>query len=170
MRPRKPLDVHALQGTMPNYYSEPAQSQFPAGRPRMPKDLSAVAQLEWKRMVRELARRKTLTAVDASALALYCETHARYRACLIQLDKDSQFIETTWTDSGGAVQSKLAEHPASKLCTRLENSLRQFLKEFSATPASRDKAKPAKPPAPKERGKTAEELELEAGRAFLDGR
>lgn len=141
-RQRKSRAEHELAGTVPQYVDQ-EPSAFRAGRPKMPKTLSEAAQQEWKRMVRELARRNTLTTVDSSALAIYCETHARWRACLEVLAKDGPFIETTWVDAAGGEHTKPIEHPASKLCSRLENTLRQFLKEFSATPASRDKSKPA---------------------------
>lgn len=147
-RSKKSLEKHWLAGSNPQWVMPSDGQTFPAGKPKMPRDLSPVAQAEWRRLVRELQRRGTLTRVDSSALEIYCTTFARWKQAVAEVEKHGPVIETTWTDQHGTVHTKLIENPASKIAGRLENSLRAMLKEFSATPASRDKAKPAAPPEP----------------------
>ena len=142
-QPRKSIEQHRLNGTTPEYAGS-AEPLFAGGKPKMPKDLSPVAAAEWKRLVRELAKRETLTKVDSSALEIYATTFARWKACVSELEKYGPVVETTWTDQSGNIHTKRTENPASKIAGRLENSMRAMLKEFSATPASREKTRPTK--------------------------
>ena len=142
-RARKPLEQHRLNGTSPEYATQ-GEPAFAGGKPKMPADLSPASQAEWKRLVRELAKRGTLTKVDSSALEIYAVTFARWKACVAELEKYGPVVETTWTDQNGNVHTKRTENPASKIAGRLENSMRAMLKEFSATPASREKTRPTK--------------------------
>lgn len=146
-RSRKSLEAHALQGTVPEWTS-PAAITFAGGRPKMPKDLSPVAQAEWKRLTRELAKRGTLTRVDASALEIYVRMFARWKQCIDDIEKNGPVVTSTWIGQGGEPCSKTIENPASKIANRLENSMRAMLKEFGSTPASREAAKPTAPPKP----------------------
>jgi P27 family predicted phage terminase small subunit len=162
---RKPLSEqqHWLKGSRP---TRAAESKFAAGRPRMPKHLSPVAAEKWKELVRLLAKRGTLTAVDASALEIYCEQYARYRKLLKELETHGEMVDVAVLDSSGTAHTKRVQNPAAKLVTQLENSMRAYQKEFSITPASREKSKPA---VPKEKpaNKTPEQAEAEAGDAFM---
>ena len=142
MRPRKPLDVHELQGTRPKYGSDDDQSTaFAGGKPKRPKDLTPEAEAEWKRLVKELSKRGTLTKVDSSALEIYVVMWARWKKVAALADANP-VTEVTWKDSDGNMHSKVVEHPASKQAARLETNLRAMLQQFSATPASREKTKP----------------------------
>ena len=134
---------------MPQYDdAQPTGPGFTAGRPKMPKDLSPVAEAEWKRMTKQLLKRGTLTSVDASSLEVYVRMFSRWKKAA-ELAEENPTTETEWTDSQGTVHTKVVENPASKIAARLEISLRAYQKEFSATPASRDKAKRAAPPVSK---------------------
>src|SRR5215472_4457380 len=144
-RARKPLHLHELMGTRPEH-SAPDTPAFAPSRPKMPKDLCPVAQAEWKRLVKELMKRGTMTRVDSSALEIYAVTFARWKACVAQIERDGPCVEVSWTDQQGIEHTKIVEHPASKIAGRLENSMRAMLKEFSATPASREKTRPTQPP------------------------
>jgi P27 family predicted phage terminase small subunit len=147
MHPRKSLELHALNGTTPNYKTgdEPV---FVGGKPKRPKDLTPEADAEWKRLVKELTKRGTLTRVDSSMLELYVRMWSRWRK-VATLAEENPTTEVTWTDKNGEPHSKVIEHPASSMATKLENSLRHMLKELSATPASRNKTKPTAQPASK---------------------
>jgi P27 family predicted phage terminase small subunit len=145
-RPRKTESEHWLANTVPQYSDAPESTQgFRAGRPKMPKDLPPVAEAEWRRMCKQLLKRGTLTAVDSSALEIYVRMFARW-VKVAAMAEEEPLVETEWTDSAGAVHKKVVENPASKIAARLEISLRNYQKEFAATPASRDKAKRAAPP------------------------
>jgi P27 family predicted phage terminase small subunit len=146
-RQRKDLEIHRLQGTVAQWADTP--NTFASGRPKMPPNLSSDAEVEWRRITKELRKRGTLTRVDASALEVYCEMYARWRACLKDIQAHGPVIESTWIDAEGEVHTKRIENPASKIAGRLENSLRAYQKEFSITPSSREKTKPTAVPAPK---------------------
>ncbi len=147
-RPRKSLDHHELAGTTPAYV-EQEPSTFAAGRPKMPKDLSPVAAAEWKRITKELGKRATLTRVDSSALETYCRLFAQWRGYCAHVDKHGEMIEEPVKDKNGEVFFRHVQNPAGKMALQLGNAVRMYQKEFSATPASREKTRPAAPPAPK---------------------
>lgn len=147
-RSKKSLEQHWLQGSTPQWSAD-APPSFAAGKPKMPGDLSPVERAEWKRLVKELEQRGTLTRCDSSALEIYVRCFGRYKRACEEVEKHGPVIESTWTDQHGTEHSKLVENPASKIAGRLESTLRHMLREFSATPASRERAKPAAPPEPK---------------------
>jgi P27 family predicted phage terminase small subunit len=137
--PRKPIEQHELEDSRPRWKED--APRFAGGKPKMPKDLTPEAVQEWKRLVRELNRRGTLTRVDSSGLELYCRQWARWRKAAALAEANPTTINT-WTDKNGETHEKVVEHPASAMAMKLENSLRNYLKEFSATPASRERTKP----------------------------
>ena len=134
----------------------------------MPKHLSAIAQEKWKEVVRLLAKRATLTRVDATALEILCVTYERWRALCDEINQYGPMVDVTVLDSSGTAHTKRVQNPAAKLAAQLENSMRAMLKELSATPASREKAKPAAPEKPPKVEKTPEEQEMEAFSALVD--
>jgi P27 family predicted phage terminase small subunit len=148
MQPRKPVGIHKLQGTRPHYKETPVVG-IVSGRPKMPKDLTPEAEAEWKRLVKELSKRGTMTRVDSSVLEIYVRMWSRWRKVEALAEANPTTV-VTWTDKNGEPHEKVIEHPASAMATRLENSLRNMLKELSATPASRDRTKAPPPPAPTE--------------------
>ena len=135
---RKDLELHNLQGTKPEYMSEP---EFASGRPKMPKDLPPLAIEEWKRLVPKLCKRKTLTKADASSLDIYCRMYSRYRE-VEALAQGHQVVQTSWLDKNGNEHFKDEESVASKIARSLESQMRAYLVQFSATPASRKQTKP----------------------------
>lgn len=140
-------DLHRLRGTRVTRAAP--SNNFPAGRPKMPKDLSEVAQEKWREMIRVLAQRGTLTKGDGPALEIFCEAFARWRSLLNELQEHGVMVDVTVLDSSGTAHTKRVQNPAAKLAAQLDNSLRAMLKEFSATPASRERAKRAAPQQPK---------------------
>jgi P27 family predicted phage terminase small subunit len=139
------MQEHRLAGTEPNWAEEPTL-EFPGGRLRKPQYLSPVAIEAWRRIVRQLRKRRTLTSADATLIELFCQTYERWRQACDEVREDGATLESSWVDENGVRHSKRTEHPASKIASRLENSLRQVLKELSATPATRQIAKPVAPP------------------------
>ena len=144
-RMAKTLKQHFLQGTQPQSGAE-MPSTFTAGKPKMPKDLSPVAVAEWKRLVKELGKRETLTKVDSSAMEVYCRTFSQWRAYCTEVETVGAMIDEPVVDKDGEVVcTRRVQNPAAKLAIQLGNALRQYQKEFSATPASRERSKPATP-------------------------
>ena len=146
-RSRKSENEHWLAGTMPHDRADDSPSTFRASRPKMPKHLSEVARAKWREMERLLSKRGTLTGVDATALEIFCETYARWRALRAEIDKHGEMVDQTTCDNAGNPHTRRVQNPACKLEAQALAFIRQMLKEFSATPASRDKTKPAQPPA-----------------------
>ena len=151
---RKDLETHILQGTKPEYMSEPV---FKSGRPKMPKDLPPLAIEEWRRITCQLCKRKTLTKGDATILELHCRIYSRYRK-VEALAAEHPVTETSWLDKNGNEHIKQDESPASKIASRLESQMRAYLVQLSATPASRKLTKP---------DKTAKDPDTAAEKAML---
>jgi P27 family predicted phage terminase small subunit len=150
MQPRKSKELHALTGTKPHYKTDDeTASVFVGGKPKMPKDLPPEAQTEWKSLVKELTKRGTLTRADSSSLQIYVVMWARWRK-VSAMAQANPVTEIVWVGKDGEEHSKVVEHPASAMAARLENSLRNMLKELSATPASRERTKPTAPKPPKD--------------------
>lgn len=143
-RPPISTEEHRLRGTKSRAAAD-RPAQFVAGKPKMPKDLPPVAQAEWKRLVKDLARRGTLTRADSSAMEIYCRMFARWRAADEAAQRVGPEIETSWLDKNGVEHTKTVANPTWKLAAQLEANLRHMLQQFSATPASRERTKPAKP-------------------------
>jgi P27 family predicted phage terminase small subunit len=139
--PKKSEFMHSLQGTKSQVATD--APDFPAGRPKMPHDLSPAAEAEWRRIVPKLGKRKTLTKADASSIEIYVREFARYKK-VAQLAEENPLERVSWLDTNGNEHFKTVESAASKVAAKLASSLRNFLKELSATPASRDKTKPPK--------------------------
>ena len=142
---QKSLQQHLLQGTQPQAGVE-QPSTFIAGKPQMPKDLPPVAVAEWKRLVKELGKRGTLTKVDSSAMEVYVRTFGQWKEYCEEVQKFGAMIdEEIFNKDGDVVGTRRVQNPAAKLAIQLGNALRQYQKEFSATPASRERAKRATP-------------------------
>jgi P27 family predicted phage terminase small subunit len=147
--PLKSIAQLKLEGTFRvDRHGKIDETALAHSRPKMPKDLTPEAQKEWKRVVKGLSKRNTLTSVDSSVLELHARMWARYLK-VVALAEANPVHEVSWLDKNGNEHFKTVESPASGMCTKLENSLRNSLKELSATPASRDRAKPTAPPVPK---------------------
>jgi P27 family predicted phage terminase small subunit len=123
-------------------------SVFVGGRPKKPKDLSPNASDEWDRIVRQLVARGTATRLDASALETYCRHFATWRGLMVEAE-EHPMIDEIILDKNGDAHTRRIVNPALKQATQIGNLLARFQREFSATPASREAAKPAAPPAPK---------------------
>jgi len=131
---------------LPGCYPEKPPSAHTGGKPRKPAHLSPVAEEKWAEMVKILKQRGTLTKGDGPALEIYCESFARWRAMLEEIANEGAMVESTVLTSSGTPITKRIINPAVKAASQLENSLRAMLREFSATPASREKTKPARAP------------------------
>lgn len=143
-----PENVHALRGTRPTRASD-EKSSIAAGRPTMPKDLSEDERIAWKEAVKVLSSRHTLTKADGLALRLYAETSARHKALLREIKENGEMVDQPVLDSNGVCHKKRVLSQASKAASTLAARLHALLREFSLTPITRERTKPAAPPAPK---------------------
>lgn len=141
-RPALSQDEAWLKGTRSKSVGS-RESVFAFGKPKKPKDLSPVASAEWDRVVKQLIKRKVSTALDASALESYCRTFALWRGFMLEAEMNPMIDEPV-LDKDGTVWKRRITNPAAKHCMALGNLLARYQREFSATPASRETAKPTR--------------------------
>ncbi len=144
-RPRLPDSHHALVGGKNRNRTNTAESQLSAGAPRMPAHLGVEARKEWKRVLPMLMQRDSLTDADATALALYAETFARWVAAKQEVADRGLTIEVTVLDKNGTPVTSRKANPALRIAENCERSLRSFLRELGLTPQSRERVVPVKP-------------------------
>jgi P27 family predicted phage terminase small subunit len=146
MRPPKDPALHALQGTKAHASTrtqEDDSKSFVGGRLKMPVNYPPEKVAVWKLLFNPLQKRKTMTKADSAAATIIVEMWLRWQA-VSALASANPIVEVTWRDSGGTDRVKQVESPASRMATTLEHKLLAALKEFSATPASREKTKKTK--------------------------
>jgi P27 family predicted phage terminase small subunit len=148
MAARLPDELHQLRGTR-STRAAVRDSVAHTGAPVLPKDLTEKQRAAWREVVKFLKPRCTLTKADGIALRLYAQEWARYDALSRELEEQGEVIVQTILDSNGAAHEKRVLNPASAAATKCANFLKAMLKEFSLTPASREKTAPAAPPPPK---------------------
>lgn len=142
-RQAKSFEQHLLHGTVPQSRPE-KPSVFVSGRPLFPKHLSPAARQEFKRCVKLLERRGTLTPGDQAALAVYSEVYARW-VLAKQAIGDDLMQETVVTDNHGVARTVRRVHPLLKVVQNCEAQLLALAKSLGLTPVDREKAKPTKP-------------------------
>jgi P27 family predicted phage terminase small subunit len=146
-RPRTPDAIHKLQGTKPHPSTAKTQSDIPAARPKMPSHLSPEARKAWHGLVKLLEERGTLSRADSMCLSIWAETQARWIAAKAELAAHGIVIEVTVLDSNGAAVITRKPNHALRTVEQCEKNLRAMAREFGCTPQSRERVKPAKPPA-----------------------
>jgi phage terminase small subunit len=114
----------------------------------MPKDLPPAAIDEWKRLIKSLSARGTLTKTDASAMEIYVQVFARWKATCAENEKLGPMVDEVVLDKNGETHTRRVINPCFKLAAQMEHLLARYLAAFSATPITREKTKPAAPPAP----------------------
>jgi P27 family predicted phage terminase small subunit len=109
-RARKSEEQHWLQHSVPDYVPQ-KPSQFTGGRPKMPKhlNLNADAADFWKRLVKELGKRGTLTRVDGCALEIAAITYARWRACVAEIEKYGPLVDESFLSRSGELCTRRVE-------------------------------------------------------------
>jgi len=122
---------------------------YTASKPKMPKDLPQAAKDEWKRLVKQLERRGSLTSVDGSQCEIYVRLFAQWKALCLEVEKDGPMIDDVVLDKDGEQVVRRVQNPAMKLANQISAQLRMLLKELGSTPASRESVKPTAPKTPK---------------------
>ena len=158
----KPTALKKLAGNPGKRSISPSEPKPRAKRPRMPahftpvddpdatvtenqvqKEFYEIARGEWRRVVRELSAVDGLvTSVDADALAMYCETYARWVQASRKLAM-SGMVEKLKTNRGGEY---LAMSPYVTIINQCMRTMKQLLTEFGMTPANRTRIQIEKPP------------------------
>jgi P27 family predicted phage terminase small subunit len=158
MSAKKSVDAHKLDGTYrkdrhasaSNSAVDDDSKAFTAGRLKMPSAFRGTEKERiWRQLFNPLQRRKTLTKADSAVAIVAVEMWYRWEK-VAALAAANPCVEVSWLDKNGTEHFKTVEHPAWKMATQLEGRIVAALKEFSATPASRERTKPTKQPAPKQ--------------------
>ena len=119
----------------------PAASNFVGGRPKCPKHLSPTAKEEFRRCVRLLEKRRTITPGDAGILALYAEILARWIKAKQQMG-DKLITMTTITDNHGEAHEVEKVNPLLKIVDQCEVKLVRLETRLGLTPTDREKSRP----------------------------
>lgn len=147
-RKPKPTETKRLSGN-PGKRALPAaasQAQRSQRAPAAPAWLPAEAKAEWRRVARLLTATRVLAASDESALALYCEAYARYRAALAEITQHDGSLRLTVDTGTGSIKP----HPALTIMNQAQSAMRAFLVEFGMTPSSRTRVPTPKTTEPSE--------------------
>jgi P27 family predicted phage terminase small subunit len=140
--PRKDISTHRLQGTKPAYV-EPA-SDVQAGRPKYPRGISGEAKAAFKRLVRLLEQRRTVTQGDAEILRLYAVNFDRHVRALEHLAVEGEICVSVVLDSNGVAHDKLKPNLWLDVATNAEKFMRGCLADLGLNPLQRAKVKPTK--------------------------
>src|SRR5580692_3680433 len=92
-QPRKPLAVHKLQNTKPEYVE--VDCVIEAGRPKNPKGLSPDALKAFKKLRRVLEQRRSLTAGDGELLRIWAIAFVRHEKAIAKLAEEGE-IKVYW--------------------------------------------------------------------------
>ena len=138
--PAKPLALHELMGTKSEAKS-PGDSNVPAGRPRYPRNLSAAARTEFKRLCRLLEQRRALTDGDGVLLEIAAQETVRYRKACAKLDAEDEIKIYTRLDSHGQQVQVEKENHWLKVKSDAARSVVAALDRLGLHPLNRDKIK-----------------------------
>lgn len=103
------------------------------GKPSRPDVLQGESLAEWDRMVKLLDKLEILHRADGSALALYCTQYARWKKA------EEELAEHGYTQ---LVKDFERQSPWVQISNDATKMMKELLKEFGLTPASRAKLMP----------------------------
>lgn len=144
MRLRKPLDVHKLQSTTPQYVEK--NSDVPSGRPKYPKGISGEAKRAFKRLVAMLEARKTITAGDQEILRLYAHLFDRHQRALEHIALEGEVVEAEVATKTGEIMTVEKPNLWLRIAETCESKMLAQLTQLGLTPACRNKVSKIEPP------------------------
>lgn len=100
--------------------------------PSAPKDMSAEAKAEWRRVMPVLVERRVLSKADIAACERYCEATGDVTIARARIKLDGDYL----TNSRG----ELKRHPAFVTVRESAAEARRWAAELGLTPASRSRA------------------------------
>jgi P27 family predicted phage terminase small subunit len=105
--------------------------------PAPPRELSAEARREWRRVASDLAARGLLSGIDRAALAAYCQSYGRWITAEIALAKMDSLDPVT---SGLLIKAKngtAIPNPLIGIANTAASAMVRFAAEFGMTPSAR---------------------------------
>jgi P27 family predicted phage terminase small subunit len=115
------------------------QPRIPAKAPPPPVFLSDIAKKEWRRVSGELFNLRLLTAIDVAALAVYCESFARWRTATEVLAAMAARDDQT---HGLLIKTKAGDAAVNPLIWIANSAARDMVRyagEFGMSPAARSR-------------------------------
>jgi P27 family predicted phage terminase small subunit len=145
-RPTISLDEMNLhgQGANANRVSRAqARPSYAAGRPKFPKaDLPDEAESVWKEVVKNLARRRTLTSGDGHLITLYCGTYLQWVSAIKEVAVSGVMIEQTRVSKSGEPYTVRIQNPCVRMAASLADRLQEYLRDLGLTVKDREKITP----------------------------
>lgn len=148
--PRKSDADHFLQGTKSQAKPSGVDETVPAGRPRIPKNISTEAQQVFKRLCKLLAARRALTEGDCEILRLYAVQYDRHAKALGKIAAEGEIRMYTRLDSNGQPHEQEKANLWLKVAETCERNMVACLDRLGLSPINRAKVKPTGGPVKKE--------------------
>jgi P27 family predicted phage terminase small subunit len=142
--PRKPDLLHRLHGTANNIHNRASDtSQVPAGRPRIPKDITERGlRRQFKAMCKTLAERRVLTAGDMDLIRLFVILQARHIEEATLLAREGTVVTYYRLDSHGQSVPQVKKNIRYDICVTTERQMADVLTRLGLSPTAKDRAKP----------------------------
>jgi len=141
MSAQTPDADHRLKGTRPTRAAA-FDADLPAGRPKLPKDLSAESRKVFKLLVKQLEARRTCTEGDRQILHLYAELHTRWTRAKAKVAEMDDVVIDFRLDSNGESHQVLRKNPWLLIAQESEKQMASILRDLGLTPNSRKAVKP----------------------------
>jgi P27 family predicted phage terminase small subunit len=143
-RERKPLEVHALQNTKPQYVVD--ENPLPPGRPKYPRGISRPARKVFKRLCGLLEKRRALTEGDSELLRLYCIVFDRHEQAMAKVTEEGLVVGYHRLNNRG--EDVVTEKPNLhlKFATDAERQMVAIIDRLGLTPLNRGKVVPTEVP------------------------
>jgi P27 family predicted phage terminase small subunit len=162
MRDRKSLEDHKLQHTKPQYILP--DSDVAPGRPKYPRGITPAAKSNFKRLVKMLEERRTVTAGDQEILRLYAYLFDRHSRALEHIATEGEIVATNSVSKSGEVYEVMKPNQWLKIAETCETKMANILSQLGLTPRSRTQVKATKEdPKPEAVFPTREEATNPAG-------
>jgi P27 family predicted phage terminase small subunit len=140
MMPRQSDEQHALHGTKS---AAPPESAAPAGRPRVPKHLSADARKIFRDTVRELQKRRSCTTADARIIELLAIAVERHRQALQHIMAEGAVVTYTRLNNHGEEVPTTAKNIWLGIAQEAEGKITSLLDRLGFSPLNRSRVRPA---------------------------
>ena len=139
MRPRIDLETHEIRGTKPQYVL--GDSDTPAGKPKVPRNLSKDAKATFRRLARMLAQRRTLTAGDSEILRLYCVAFDRHSRAIEHLANEGEIVDRQRATKSGQLYDVPEKNMWLDIAQSSERYMRGLLSDLGLNPLQRSRVK-----------------------------
>jgi P27 family predicted phage terminase small subunit len=139
--PRKSEALHDLHSTTPHDRAADF-SHVKAGRPKFPKDLTPAMRPTFKRIVRLLEERRTVTEGDVELIRLYCILYDRQQRNESAMREEGEVMTYFRLDSNGQSVPQVKRNIRWEVCTNAERQMESIIAKLGLTPTTKDRVKP----------------------------